>query len=271
MAGYGGFVWYPVKAAGDLMRPASQEFVGARDSYRAVVDAFPAVPELQTLNEGLTATLAATQPAREALSEAQTALDARDTVDIPVVRSRPALKRALELRERMVDFYIGALELVADIEGDARYLTSLLQVLPRVPALRSALGTPKTPKEVDQVLGAARPIADQLVADVEALSAPAELGSTHEAARAIASGIRTALDELDGVTGRTARPIIETLVAEIGEQLTDLEETVLGAPQASRDATLGPRIAEFDKQATRVANGLRRLRDDHGIEGLTIP
>lgn len=121
------------------------------------------------------------------------------------------------------------------------------------------------------MLGAARPVADQLVADVEALTPPAELGSTHEAIRAIAGGIRAALDELDAVVGRTARPIIETLVAEIGEQLTDLENAVLGAPQATHDATLGPKIAEFDQQAERVTSGLRRLRDDHGIDGLTVP
>ena len=268
---YGGLFWYPVRAAASLMVSSSEEFERARTAYEASTGAFPNSPDPAILVQQAAAVLAAADAARAAITDAETRLEARSPVSIPVLDRRPPLPLAHDLRERMLSFYLGALELVADMEGVARYLTEVAAVLPKLEDLRSALGTPRTPAEVDAVIPAARAVADQLLADLDALSPPVETGSLNEALRAIAGTTRGHLDELDKVRGRVARPILATLVTEIGTQLDTFRDTFIGGPGAALEAGLAPRMAELASQSGRITEGLARLRDEHGLDEVVVP
>jgi hypothetical protein len=268
---YGGLFWYPVRAAASLMVSSSEEFERARTAYEATTGAFPNSPDPAILVQQAAAVLAAADAARAAITDAETRLEARSPVSIPVLDRRPPLPLAHDLRERMLSFYLGALELVADMEGVARYLTEVAAVLPKLEDLRGALGTPRTPAEVDAVIPAARAVADQLLADLDALSPPVETGSLNEALRAIAGTTRGHLDELDKVRGRVARPILATLVTEIGTQLDTFRDTFIGGPGAALEAGLAPRMAELASQSGRITEGLARLRDEHGLDEVVVP
>ena len=253
------------------MVSSSEEFERARTAYEATTGAFPNSPDPAILVQQAAAVLAAADAARAAITDAETRLEARSPVSIPVLDRRPPLPLAHDLRERMLSFYLGALELVADMEGVARYLTEVAAVLPKLEDLRSALGTPRTPAEVDAVIPAARAVADQLLADLDALSPPVETGSLNEALRAIAGTTRGHLDELDKVRGRVARPILATLVTEIGTQLDTFRDTFIGGPGAALEAGLAPRMAELAGQSGRITEGLARLRDEHGLDEVVVP
>lgn len=268
---YGGLFWYPMRAAASLMVPSSEEFDQVRTAYEATVGAFPNSTDPAILVQQAAALLAAADGARATIQDAETRLEGRTPVTIPVLDRRPPLPLANELRDRMLAFYLGALELVADMEGVARYLSEAAVVLPKLEDLRGALGNPTTPAEVDAVLPAARAVADQLLADLDALTPPAEIGSLHEALRAIAGTTRSHLDRLDQVRGRTARPILATLVTEIGAQLDSFRETYIGGPGGALEAGLASRMAELANQIQRIVEGLTRLRDDHGLDDVVVP
>jgi hypothetical protein len=268
---YGGLFWYPVRAAANLMVPSSEEFEGVRAAYEATIQAFPNAPDSATQAQQAGAVLQAADVARGALSDAETRLEARTALSIPVLDRRPPLPLAKDLREGMLAFYLGALELIADMQGVARYVTELSVVLPKVEELRGALGNPRTPAEVDTVLSAARPVADQLLAAVEALASPFETSAVHESLRAIAGTTRSRLDELDRIKGRTARPIVATLVTEIGTELDTFLSTAAGAPGAALEAGLAPRMAELDGQIRRIVERLARLRDEHDLDDVVVP
>jgi hypothetical protein len=268
---YGGLFWYPVRAAKSLIVPSSEEFEKARTAYEATTGAFPNSPDPATLVQQAAAVLASADAARQAITDAETRLEARSPVSIPVLDRRPPLPLAHDVRERMLSFYLGALELVADMEGVARYLTEVAAVLPKMEDLRGALGNPRTPAEVDAVIPAARAVADQILADLDALAPPVEIGSLHEALRAIVATTRGHLDELDAVRGRAARPILSTLVTEIGAQLDTFRETFIGGPGAALEAGLAPRMAELTGQIQRILEGLARLRDEHGLDDVVVP
>ena len=170
----------------------------------------------------------------------------------------------------MLSFYLSALELVADLESVARYLTEVAAVLPKLEDLRGTLGNPRTPAAVDAVIPAARAVADQLLADVDALAPPPDIGSLHQSLRAIIGTTRGSLDELDDVRGRAARPVLATLVTEIGTQLDTFRETFIGGPAAALEAGLASRTAELTNQIRRIAEGLARLRDEHGLEDVVV-
>jgi hypothetical protein len=267
---YGGLFWYPGRAAANLMVPSSEEFERVRTAYEATTAAFPNAPDPAALVQQAAAVLGAADSAREAITDAETRLEARSPVSFPVLDRRPPLPLAHDLRERMLSFYLGALELVADMEGVARYLTEVAVVLPKLEDLRSALGNPRTPAEADAALPAARGVADQLLADLDALTPPVETGSLHESLRAIAGTTRSHLDELDRVRGRTARPILATLVTEIGAQLDTFRNTFIGGPGAALEAGLAPKMAELGSQIRLIAEGLARLRDEHGLDDVVV-
>jgi hypothetical protein len=267
---YGGLYWYPVRAAASLMVASSAEFERVRAAYTATIQAFPNAPDSATQVQQAGAVLQAADVARGALTNAETRLEARTPISIPLLDRRPPLPLAKDLRERMLAFYLGSLELMADMQGVARYVTDLSVLLPRLEELRGALGNPKTPAEVDAVLPAARGIADQLLAGVEALASPFETSAIHESLRAIARTTRGRLDELDRVRGRTARPIVATLVAEIGTELDTFLNTGVGAPGAALEAGLSPRIAELDGQVRGIVERLARLRDEHGLDNVVV-
>ena len=268
---YAALFWYPVRAAKSLMVSSSEQFETARTAYEATTGAFPNSPDPAVLVQQAAAVLAAADAARDAIADGQTRLEARSPVSIPIIDRRQPLPLAHEIREQMLVFYLGALELVADLEGAARYLTEAAVVLPKLEDLRGALGNPQTPAEVDAVIPAARAVADQILADVDALAAPPDVGSLHEALRAIVATIRGSLDQLDGVRRRAARPVLATLVTEIGTQLDSFRQTFVGGPEAALDAGLGARIAELATQIRRIAQGLARLRDEHGLGDVIVP
>jgi hypothetical protein len=271
IAVYGVLVWYPVRATSSVMVPSSTEFEAARSIYEATVQAFPQSADPVAVAEGAGSVLETADRAREAITDAQTSLEARTPLSIPVVDRRAPLPLARDLRERMLSFYLAALELVTDLEGVARYLTEITAVLPRLDALRSALGDPRTPAQVDGVLPAARPVADQLIADVEVLSPPLELGPTHEEIRAIAGAARGRLEELDRIRGKTGRPIIRTLVTEIRAQLDTFGATVLGGAGAAREAGIAPRIADLQSQIRAITQGLALLREQYELDDVVVP
>ena len=253
------------------MVSSSEQFETARTAYEATTGAFPNSPDPAVLVQQAAAVLAAADAARDAIADGQSRLEARSPVSIPIIDRRQPLPLAHEIREQMLVFYLGALELVADLEGAARYLTEAAVVLPKLEDLRGALGNPQTPAEVDAVIPAARAVADQILADVDALAAPPDVGSLHEALRAIVTTIRGSLDQLDGVRRRAARPVLATLVTEIGTQLDSFRQTFVGGPEAALDAGLGARIAELATQIRRIAQGLARLRDEHGLGDVIVP
>jgi hypothetical protein len=271
VAVYGALVWYPVRATASLMVPSSSEFEAARSTYESTVSAFPEAADPAALIEGAGAVLQGAERAREAITDAQTRLEARAPVSIPLLDRRAPLPLARDLRDRMLSFYLAGLELVTDMESAARYLTEIAAVLPRLDALRSALGDPRTPNQVDGVLPAARPVADQLIADVEVLSPPLELGPTHEELRAIAGATRGRLEELDRIRGKTARPIIRTMVTEIRAQLDTFGATVLAGPGAAMEAGLAPRIAELQRQIRAITEALALLREQYELDDVVVP
>jgi hypothetical protein len=268
---YGGLFWYPVRAAASLMVPSSAEFEGVRAAYTATVQAFPNAPDSPTQVQQAGAVLQAADVARGTLTDAETRLEARTPVSIPVLDRRSPLPLAKDIRERMLAFYLGALELIADMQSVARYVTDLSAVLPKVEELRVALRNPRTPAQVDAVLLAARPVADQLLAGVEALGSPFETSAIHESLRAIARTTRGRLDELDRIKGRTARPILATLLTEIRTELDTFLNTASGGPGAALEAGFAPRMAELDGQIRRIVEGLARLRNEHGVDDVEVP
>ena len=270
LAAYAALWWYPARNAAVLMDPSAGEFVAARRAYLAVVNGYPDELSAATLDETAGGMLEGAGTARPVLTDSQATLERRNPLTVPVIKGREPLPTAHRIRQRMIDFYIGALELITDVESIARYLNELGPLLPKADDLKEVLGSPKTPDEVDEALAAARPIADQLLADVEALTAPVELGSVHEALKAIASRTRTDLDELDQVTGRGAGPILQTLVKEMRRQLKTFRETILSSPAEATKAGLAARIDHLGRVQQRIIDGLAELHDDYGLD-VTVP
>jgi hypothetical protein len=262
---YAGLLWYPQQAAAGVMVPSSEEFDEVRTAYEGTVGAFPNSPDPAVLAQQAAALLGAADDTRAAILDAETRLEGRTPLSIPVLNRRPPLPLARDLRDRMLAFYLGALELTADMEGVAGYMSQASGVLPKLEDLRGALGNPTTPRQVDGALPAARAVADQLLADLDALAAPPEVGSLHGALRAIAGTTRGQLDELDKIRGRTARPLIATLVTEIGAQLDSFRETYVGGPASVLEAGFTSRMTELANQIRAIDDGLARLRDEHGL------
>lgn len=269
VAAYGGLIWYPVRAAADLMVPAAEDFARAFGSFRDTVDRFSdggtgggdgAEPFLETADA-----------ARASLADGRGRLEEDSVTSIPVVSSRPPLRLARDIRERMLGFYTGALELLADLEAVARYLTELSPLLPQFENLETAIDDPQTPAEVRRMLAAARPIVDQVRADLRALVPPGELGPLHAGLLAILGQARSDLREIEGVAGSGASPVLTALLDDLRSQAKTFRDEVAGGPRQARRAGLARRIGDLGEEARLIAEDLSRLRDDHGINGLTVP
>jgi hypothetical protein len=268
---YAGLVWYPQRAAGELMRPSSEEFAGALEAYRTAASAFPpGATDPQVLVDASNAVLAASPPARERLSAASTALQRREPPNLPVVSSRPPLQQARDVREQMIAFDTRALEVVARLEAVAGYVTQVATTLPQLDTLGSTLGNPK-PTEVGAAVAAATPIADQMMADLRALTPPDELGGLHSSLVAIARRIRADLDEVIGAAESGAGPVVTALVENIRGDLDSFRQTLGTAPREAGRAGLAPSLLRVEAIAQQVIAGLRALRDVHGLSGLTVP
>jgi hypothetical protein len=271
-AAYAALFWYPERAAGDLLRPSSQEFTESLRSYRAMVEAVP--PEgtdPEAVSSAVGALLEETDDARAQITGAQGALDAREPVGWPVVSGRPPLEEAANIRQRMLAFYTGALELAADLEAVSGYLTELGTALPLLDNLEQALGRPDGAEGADQIVASATPITEQLLADLEAQVPPEELGSLHESLLAIADTIREDLEEAGTSNQPGAEPVVAALLDDARDELETFRNTVATSFDTALGAGIGEQIRRLDRRADRVVSELVAVRDDYGLTGLTIP
>jgi hypothetical protein len=268
---YVGLVWYPQRAAGELMRPSSKEFADALETYHATVTTFPPGPtDPQALVDTSNALLVSSPAARDRLASFGTDLERREPPNIPVVSSRPPLQQARDVREQMIAFDTRALEVVARLEAVAGYVTEVAPSLPQLDTLGTTLGNPRDPAEVRAAVAATTPVADQMLADLRAITPPDELGGLHSSLVAIARRIRADLDDLVEASQGGAGPVVTALVQNIGGDLDSFRETFGTAPKEARRAGLATNLQEVDAIAEHVVAGLRTLRDVHGLSGLTV-
>jgi hypothetical protein len=268
---YGGLVWYPERAAADLMRPSSEEFAASVDVYRSTMASFPpGATDPQALIDASAAFVTAVGPAREELTRASARLDQRESADLPVISGRQPLRQARVTRDRMLDFYTSTLETLASVEGVAGYLTLVGPVLPVLDNLEQALGTPGQ-DEVDGAVASATPIADQILADLQAITPPEEMGGVHATLVAIAERIRLDLDEIARAGQEGTEQVVRALVQDVRAEIVAFREAVGAAPRDAGRAGLDDRKARVDELIAQVAAELDALRDRYGITGLTIP
>jgi hypothetical protein len=265
---YFGLVLYPERAAADLMRPSSAEFTDALVAYRTTVEALPpGATDPSVLLQQATTVLETADDAREQLSSARGSLEAREASDLPIVSSRAPLEQAIRIRDQMAAFYTAALENVADLESVAGYVSELGGVLPQLETFDQTLGG----GELSSAVASAIPIADQFIADLQALPPPDELGALHTSLLAIARRMRADLDELSQAGDPADSPVVAALLDDVRGDVETFRQTVGTAPDVARQAGLGTRLRNLTAHAQRVTDGLRSLRDDQGISGLTIP
>lgn len=268
---YTALFWVPNKAAGDLMRPSSREFAAAVTAYRGATGALPpGATDPQVLGDLAATAAAATGPAREEITAASIAITERSPLDIPVISSRPPLPEAVAIRERMTEFYTLALQAISGLERASSYLAQAAAVLPALESLEAnAIET--DPDAPQSAAASSIPIADQLIADLQALTAPEELGGLHESLLTIAQRIRDGLDALAGARGGEAgRPVVAATLKSVRDEIAAFRQTFGTAPRQARGAGLGPLLDEVDALAVEIAERLDGLRDA-GVGGLTLP
>jgi hypothetical protein len=266
---YGALRWYPMRAAGDLMRPSSREFEVALVAYRQAVEAVPDGGDAQAVVDGAQEVIRRTDAARTRLSAAQIALEERTPPSFPVISSRPPLDEATAVRERMLRFYTAALEGVADLESVAGYLTEVAGTLAQLEDVEATLRD-ASPAEVAGAVESAIPVASQLEADLEALTPPDDVGSVHASLQALADQIRADLEQV-GETGReAAEPVLRALVRGIAAEIDTFRETIAGAPDAAFSSALGKELRRVEGIVRRITRDLGEL-EDAGVSGLTIP
>lgn len=270
-AAYVALFWYPERGARDLLRPSSEEFAGGLEAYRAMVQSVPPEgTEPEAVSSAVGTVLQETDDARATLARAQGSLEAREPVGIPVISSRPPLEDAARIRDRMLSFYTGALELVADLESVSGYLTELGSTLPLIDNLERALGQPGA-EGTDQIVAAASPVTEQLLADLQSQVPPEELGSLHESLLAIAGTIREDLEEAASSNQPGAEPVVAAFLDDARDELDTFRSTVGTAFDTALGAGIGDQIRRLDRRAGRVIADLAEVRDDYGLTGLTIP
>jgi hypothetical protein len=268
---YAGLVWYPQRAAAELIRPSSEEFTGALDTYRSTISVFPPGPtDPQALIAASNQFIADVGPAREDLGRASAQLEQREPVDWPVISGRPPLDQASETRNRMLDFYTSSLETLASAEGVAGYVVTVGAVLPQLDNLEQALGSP-TPAEVPAAVAAATPIADQVLADLRTITPPREMGGLHASLLVIAQQIRQDLDDIARAGEQGSEPLTRARVQDVRSEIASFRENVGAAPRDAATAGLEDRKAEVDRLAAETTAGLEALRSDYGITGVAVP
>lgn len=262
--GYAGLVWYPTWAAADVLGPASDDYEDALAEFGAMVSPFRA--ESGAVSDAL-GVLELADPTREALSQARTSLEAETLTSLPIVGSRPALFLARDVRERMLEFYVAALETVADLEAVARYLVELDPLLLELENLEAALG-PAGPRDIAAVAAAARPISNQLAADLRALTPPEELGALHARLEAVVNAILTDVAELEELGG--ASRLALAFIRDINHQVGTFRAEARGAGIEVLEEGLGDRLGTLERETATIRQGLLELVDQ-GVDGLTIP
>lgn len=269
---YTSLVWVPRNAATRLMGPSSQEFADAVAAYRGAAGALPpAATDPQVLADLADTTISAVGPAREQLSDASAALAERTPLDLPVISDRPPLAEAISLRERMIEFYTGALQAISGLERTASYLTQAAAVLPALDSLEERMQT-ADPEAPQVAVDAAIPVSDRLIADLQALTAPDELGGLHESLVAIAQRIREGLDALArSKGGQAGKPVVAATIKTVRGEIAAFRQTFGTAPTRARRSGLGPLLQEVDSLAVEITERLAALRKVQGLEDITLP
>jgi hypothetical protein len=268
---YGALVWYPQRAASEVMRPSSEDFALALEAYRSMVSLFPpGATDPQALLVQSNLVLETAGVTREELGRSSARLEQREPVSWPIISDRPPLRQARATHQDMLAFSTSALETVASVEAIAGYLTRVAGVLPQLDNLEQTLG-PAAVGNVDQAVAASTPIADQVLADIQAVTAPEELGGLHASLLAIAQRVRDDLDEIARAGQQGSQPVITALVQDVRGEVGSFRETLSSAPREAGQGGLADRRAAADRLAAEAVSGLQALRDGYGITGLSIP
>jgi hypothetical protein len=269
---YTTLVWVPKTAAANLMRPSSEDFASAVEAYRGAVGNLPpGATDPQVLSDLAASIVAASGPARQELSDASLALTERVPLDLPIISSRPPLPESVALRETMTEFYTGAQQALTSVEVASSFITQAGVVLPALASIEERMLTADA-EDPDVAVTAAIPVADQLIADLQALTAPEELGGFHEGLLAIAQRIREGLGALATARGGEAgRPVINATIRSVRNEIAAFRQTFGTAPRQARGTGLGTLLEEVDALAVEITQRLASLRESHGLDGLTLP
>src|ERR687891_463532 len=128
-AAYAALVWYPRRAAGDLMDAPSERFGASLQAYRTTLSAFPpGATDPQALVAGCGAVTATSATTREQLANDTIALERQSPPDLPLVSSRPPLQQAVELRDLLFQFNTAAQEVLGRLEAVCGYVAQAAEV-----------------------------------------------------------------------------------------------------------------------------------------------
>jgi hypothetical protein len=270
-AAYAGFTWYPRRVAGQAVGPTSSAFADGLATYREILATYPVRPRPRAIEEGAEALLELADPTRQALGSAQGELQEHRLPSLPVIGTRPPLSIAAEVHNEMEFFYTSALEVVADLEAVARYLTQIGPTLPTLENLQEELGNPRTPGEIDRAAAGARAVVGQLIADLRAVTPPEEIGPVQAELLTTARAIRETLGEIDRISRQGRSPVLRALIDDVESRIRSYRDRFRAAPAETMEAVLGPAIAAVDRFAGRIIENLATLRDDYQVAGLTVP
>ena len=271
-AAYAALAWYPRRAAAELMDEPSERFAASLSAYRATLSAFPpGTTDPQALVEGCAAVTTTSATTRDQLADDTIALERQTPPDLPVVSSRPPLVQAGELRDLLLQFDTAAQEVLGRLEAICGYVTQAAGVLPQLDTLNATLGDPTDAAEIRAVVAAATPIAEQLLADLRALAPPAELGGLHSALLAIARRVRGDLEEIDRTAQAGGTPVVRALLGNIRSSFDSFRQTLGTAPREAGAGGLTAATERAEGLAARIVEGLRALREVHGLAGVTVP
>jgi hypothetical protein len=270
--GYTSLVWVPRNQAAKLMAPSSREFSSAVEAYRAAAGSLPpGATDPQVLADLAATAVTAAGPAREQLSDASLALTERKPLDIPIVSGREPLKEAVAIRSRMTEFYTAALQAISGLERVASYLTQTAAVLPPLASLEEAMLT----ADLDApgvALDSAIPISDQLIADLQALTAPDELAGLHQSFLTIAERIRDGLESLvTSKGGQAGKPVVAATLKSTRAEIAAFRQTFGTASRRARGTGLGSQLEQVDALVVEITERLAALREVYGLEGISLP
>ncbi|MGH2682733.1 MAG: hypothetical protein ACRDIX_05825 [Actinomycetota bacterium] len=268
---YGAFAWYPRQVAGQAVGPTSRAFSDGLEAFQGMLAGYPVRPRRGAIEAGAEAILERADPTRQALGAGQGELVEHRLPSLPVIGTRPPLSIAAGVQDEMAFFYTGALEVVADLEGIARYLTQIDPTLPKLDNLREELGNPRTPGEIARAAAGARAVARQLIADLRAVTPPEEVGPIHAALLATAQAIRRDLDDIDRISRQGRSPVLRALIEDVESRIGSYRDTFTTAPGETMDAALEPAIAAVNRSVRRIVQNLTVLREEYGVTGLTVP
>jgi hypothetical protein len=253
------------------LQPTSRAFAGPVEAYRSILEVYPARARPRAVQKASAEVLDEVGPARQALSRGQAELQAHPLPNLPVIGSRPPISIAAGVREEMQFFYTESLEIVADIEGIARYLTDMAPTLPKLENLRRELGNPRTPGEIDRAAAGALAVANQLIADLDAITPPDDMGPVHAALQTGSRAIRRDLRDIDRGSRQGRSPVLRALIDDVESRIRTYRDQFAAAPGEALETTLEPSIEFLERRVRRIAEGLTSLREDYNVPGLTVP